>query len=342
MFVRCERTRQGIRVETCPISGTIERGSNPLEDAQQVRALLTNKKEESELTMCTDVDRYVWRVQSECVFLSEVFLFVVVCVCFFCVFCTRSMCTCILSVCLSVCVFVLVVCMCVFLCILYAFGVRLSFCLCFCMCSCVSFLCILYAFSVRLSCLYVSVFCICSCLCLFVYFVRVQCTCVLSVYLCVFICVRVCVFFVYFVRFQCTCTCLLSVCLCVCVCVRVCVFFVYFVYFVRRNPPRGVISRSSPLQKCVPRPQAFGYNKSLDVFQWLIIKSAEVWLCFTALPRLGSGWGCVDVAAFFWRGATGGRNDKSRICEPSSVRVLGRRQIEMYSRLIHTVDHVEG
>eukprot|EP00286_Rhodomonas_abbreviata_P007146 CAMPEP_0181335660 /NCGR_PEP_ID=MMETSP1101-20121128/26962_1 /TAXON_ID=46948 /ORGANISM="Rhodomonas abbreviata, Strain Caron Lab Isolate" /LENGTH=1086 /DNA_ID=CAMNT_0023445819 /DNA_START=67 /DNA_END=3327 /DNA_ORIENTATION=- len=36
------------------------------------------------------------------------------------------------------------------------------------------------------------------------------------------------------------------------------------------------------------------------------------------------------------------RNDKSRICEPGSVKVLGRRQIEMYSRLIHTVDHVEG
>lgn len=36
------------------------------------------------------------------------------------------------------------------------------------------------------------------------------------------------------------------------------------------------------------------------------------------------------------------RNDKSRICEPGSVRLLGRRQIEMYSRLIHTVDHVEG
>jgi anthranilate synthase len=36
------------------------------------------------------------------------------------------------------------------------------------------------------------------------------------------------------------------------------------------------------------------------------------------------------------------RNDKSRICEPGSVRVLGRRQIELYSRLIHTVDHVEG
>ncbi len=36
------------------------------------------------------------------------------------------------------------------------------------------------------------------------------------------------------------------------------------------------------------------------------------------------------------------RNDKSRICKPGSVRVIGRRQIEMYSRLIHTVDHVEG
>lgn len=57
MFVRCERTRDGIRVETCPISGTIERGANPLEDAQRIRSLLTNKKEESELTMCTDVDR---------------------------------------------------------------------------------------------------------------------------------------------------------------------------------------------------------------------------------------------------------------------------------------------
>jgi len=36
------------------------------------------------------------------------------------------------------------------------------------------------------------------------------------------------------------------------------------------------------------------------------------------------------------------RNDKSRICEPGSVRVIGRRQIELYSRVIHTVDHVEG
>src|SRR5690606_3587086 len=36
------------------------------------------------------------------------------------------------------------------------------------------------------------------------------------------------------------------------------------------------------------------------------------------------------------------RNDKSRICEPGSVRVIGRRQIEMYSKVIHTVDHIEG
>jgi anthranilate synthase len=36
------------------------------------------------------------------------------------------------------------------------------------------------------------------------------------------------------------------------------------------------------------------------------------------------------------------RNDKSRVCKPGSVRVIGRRQIELYSKLIHTVDHVEG
>jgi len=36
------------------------------------------------------------------------------------------------------------------------------------------------------------------------------------------------------------------------------------------------------------------------------------------------------------------RNDKNRVCEPGSVRIIGRRQIELYSRLIHTVDHIEG
>jgi len=57
MFVRVERVGGRMRVETCPISGTIERGSDALEDAKQVRALLQSAKDESELTMCTDVDR---------------------------------------------------------------------------------------------------------------------------------------------------------------------------------------------------------------------------------------------------------------------------------------------
>ncbi|MBG0832095.1 anthranilate synthase component I [Planomonospora sp. ID67723] len=53
MYVRVS----GDRVETCPISGTIARGSNPVEDADAIRTLLSSVKEESELTMCTDVDR---------------------------------------------------------------------------------------------------------------------------------------------------------------------------------------------------------------------------------------------------------------------------------------------
>lgn len=63
MFVRCESIanneyRPGaLRIETCPISGTVARGADALEDAQRIRSLLMNQKEESELTMCTDVDR---------------------------------------------------------------------------------------------------------------------------------------------------------------------------------------------------------------------------------------------------------------------------------------------
>jgi anthranilate synthase len=53
MFVRVE----GARVETCPISGTAIRTGDPLKDADNIRELLNSKKEESELTMCTDVDR---------------------------------------------------------------------------------------------------------------------------------------------------------------------------------------------------------------------------------------------------------------------------------------------
>ncbi|MCF8471128.1 MAG: anthranilate synthase component I, partial [Parvibaculum sp.] len=36
------------------------------------------------------------------------------------------------------------------------------------------------------------------------------------------------------------------------------------------------------------------------------------------------------------------RNDKARVCEPGTIKVLARRQIETYSKLFHTVDHVEG
>jgi anthranilate synthase len=53
MFVRVE----GSRVETCPISGTARRTNDPLIDAENIRELLNSRKEESELTMCTDVDR---------------------------------------------------------------------------------------------------------------------------------------------------------------------------------------------------------------------------------------------------------------------------------------------
>jgi anthranilate synthase len=53
MYVRVS----GDRVETCPISGTIRRGADPLGDAENIRELLNSAKDESELTMCTDVDR---------------------------------------------------------------------------------------------------------------------------------------------------------------------------------------------------------------------------------------------------------------------------------------------
>ncbi len=53
MFVRVE----GSRVQSSPISGTARRTGDPLRDAENIRDLLDSRKEESELTMCTDVDR---------------------------------------------------------------------------------------------------------------------------------------------------------------------------------------------------------------------------------------------------------------------------------------------
>jgi len=58
MFVRVEKTADGRRrIETCPICGTIRRGRDAIEDAERILELLNSRKDESELTMCTDVDR---------------------------------------------------------------------------------------------------------------------------------------------------------------------------------------------------------------------------------------------------------------------------------------------
>jgi anthranilate synthase len=58
MFVRVE----GKRVESCPIAGTARRSkaggqAAVIEDARILQDLLNSKKDEAELTMCTDVDR---------------------------------------------------------------------------------------------------------------------------------------------------------------------------------------------------------------------------------------------------------------------------------------------
>ncbi|QKW21673.1 anthranilate synthase component I [Kitasatospora sp. NA04385] len=60
-FVRVRRElgadRDRLVVESAPISGTAPRGRDAVEDAERIRELLGSVKEESELTMCTDVDR---------------------------------------------------------------------------------------------------------------------------------------------------------------------------------------------------------------------------------------------------------------------------------------------
>ncbi len=53
MYVRVN----GRRMETSPISGTVPVGDSPMETAAQIKRLISSDKEESELTMCTDVDR---------------------------------------------------------------------------------------------------------------------------------------------------------------------------------------------------------------------------------------------------------------------------------------------
>jgi anthranilate synthase len=53
MYVRV----QGRRMETSPISGTVPVGESPMETAAHIKELISSDKQESELTMCTDVDR---------------------------------------------------------------------------------------------------------------------------------------------------------------------------------------------------------------------------------------------------------------------------------------------
>ena len=53
MYVRVN----GDRFETSPISGTVPVGEDPMETAERIKDLISSEKEESELTMCTDVDR---------------------------------------------------------------------------------------------------------------------------------------------------------------------------------------------------------------------------------------------------------------------------------------------
>ena len=53
MYVRVK----GNRFETSPISGTVPSGNDPMETAEKIKELISSEKEESELTMCTDVDR---------------------------------------------------------------------------------------------------------------------------------------------------------------------------------------------------------------------------------------------------------------------------------------------
>ena len=53
MYVRSK----GAQIETCPISGTIRRGATAIEDAHNIKELLNNEKEESEITMCTGSSR---------------------------------------------------------------------------------------------------------------------------------------------------------------------------------------------------------------------------------------------------------------------------------------------
>lgn len=131
-------------------------------------------------------------------------------------------------------------------------------------------------------------------------------------------------------------------------------------FYERPTAPPSAISRR--LQEINPSPYGFMFNLGED--EYLVGASPEMYVRVTGGRRVET----CPISGTIRRGRNAiedeaqirallnskkdeaeltmcsdvDRNDKSRICEPGSVRVIGRRQIEMYSRLIHTVDHIEG
>jgi anthranilate synthase len=96
-------------------------------------------------------------------------------------------------------------------------------------------------------------------------------------------------------------------------------------YLVGASPEMFLRSEGRRIETCpISGTVARGHDAISDADQILKLLSSEKECSELTM--------CTDVD----------RNDKSRVCEPGSIRVIGRRQIEMYSRVIHTVDHVEG
>ncbi len=125
------------------------------------------------------------------------------------------------------------------------------------------------------------------------------------------------------------------------------------------NPPSAVSRR---LQQINPSPYSFFFN--LGNAEYLVGASPEMYVRVTGGRRVETcpisgtirrGKNAIEDEAQIRKLLNSAkdeaeltmcsdvdRNDKSRVCVPGSVKVIGRRQIEMYSRLIHTVDHIEG
>ncbi|WP_417667187.1 anthranilate synthase [Roseibium sp.] len=125
------------------------------------------------------------------------------------------------------------------------------------------------------------------------------------------------------------------------------------------NPPSAVSRR---LQQINPSPYSFFFN--LGNNEYLVGASPEMYVRVTGGRRVETcpisgtirrGKNAIEDEAQIRKLLNSAkdeaeltmcsdvdRNDKSRVCVPGSVKVIGRRQIEMYSRLIHTVDHIEG